>query len=184
MIMYGRWFRYLIPEEGSSVTKTSAAISDILKLNESLFHNCFRGTDEQIALRRLSEHTNNMAFIACHMVAARHYLAKILGMELPSAFEVLDEVRSIEEVEELPSLKEIRHAWVAVSQRLPKKIAGMTDESLGETVRLEYELPVTERTLLGAILFLLEHEAFHIGQLALLRKHFGLGAMSFSRTEP
>ncbi|HEX9723580.1 MAG TPA: hypothetical protein VGC53_04790 [Vicinamibacteria bacterium] len=36
------------------------------------------------------------------------------------------------------------------------------------------------KSLLGCITFLLEHEAFHIGQIALLRRYLGLGAMKYS----
>ena len=33
--------------------------------------------------------------------------------------------------------------------------------------------------VLGAVAFLLQHDSYHVGQLALLRKHFGLGAMRY-----
>ncbi len=41
------------------------------------------------------------------------------------------------------------------------------------------KFPVSDTSVLGGIAFLLTHEAFHIGQLAYLRKFLGLGPMSY-----
>jgi hypothetical protein len=38
---------------------------------------------------------------------------------------------------------------------------------------------VGDRTLLGALAFLAQHESYHVGQLALLRKYAGLPAMRY-----
>ena len=40
-------------------------------------------------------------------------------------------------------------------------------------------LPGVDRTRLGALTFLVQHDSYHIGQLALLRKPAGLPAMSY-----
>lgn len=42
------------------------------------------------------------------------------------------------------------------------------------------KFPNADRTRLGAVAFLLQHEAYHIGQVALLRKAFGLGPMRYT----
>jgi uncharacterized damage-inducible protein DinB len=34
--------------------------------------------------------------------------------------------------------------------------------------------------MLGALTFLVQHDSYHIGQLALLRKHAGLPAMRYT----
>ena len=38
---------------------------------------------------------------------------------------------------------------------------------------------LSDTTFAGAITFLAQHESYHVGQLALLRKGLGLGPMSY-----
>jgi hypothetical protein len=40
--------------------------------------------------------------------------------------------------------------------------------------------PIGDATVLGLIAFMVQHDSYHIGQLALLRKHYGLPAMRYS----
>ncbi len=42
------------------------------------------------------------------------------------------------------------------------------------------QFPIEDRTLLGGVAFLLQHEAFHLGQLAFLRKALGLNPMRYT----
>jgi hypothetical protein len=44
---------------------------------------------------------------------------------------------------------------------------------------VDARFPGVDRTRLGALTFLTQHDSYHIGQLALLRKHAGLAAMSY-----
>ncbi len=60
-----------------------------------------------------------------------------------------------------------------MSERFPALSAG----ELGRESPQEF--PVNDGSLLAGIAFLLAHEAFHIGQLAFLRKYVGLGPMSY-----
>jgi hypothetical protein len=39
--------------------------------------------------------------------------------------------------------------------------------------------PISDKSVVGTIAFLLHHEAYHIGQLALLRRYTGSPAMSY-----
>ena len=44
---------------------------------------------------------------------------------------------------------------------------------------ISQRFPIADPTLRGALDFLLHHEAYHIGQMAFLRRCFGLPAMSY-----
>jgi hypothetical protein len=154
---------------------SKSSILSSFELNTTLFLNCLRGVDDAIALKRIS---NRMAFIACHLVDARFYLAKLLGVEVGSSFGgVLDEITSIEDVSSLPVLHEIREAWVAVGETLVEKISTLSQAEFDASC--DQTFPVSDSSMRGATLFLLQHESYHIGQLALLRKHHGLEAMSW-----
>ena len=41
------------------------------------------------------------------------------------------------------------------------------------------KFPIDDESVLGGISFLVGHEAYHIGQLSILRKFFGLEAMKY-----
>ncbi len=152
------------------------SLREALELNSRLFLNCLDGIDDEVIQRRLSGKTNNMAFIGCHMVDSRYFLAGLLGADVDSCFEGrLDYVTSIEEAPDLPGVEEIRAAWLEISGVV---VGQMSSLSLSDyAAKVPHKLPIRDRTTRGALVFLLGHESFHLGQLALLRKQFGLGAM-------
>lgn len=150
-----------------------------LLLNTRLFDNCLAGVDDTMARRRPNEHTNHMAFLACHLVESRYFLAGLLGSSVVCPFAAqLDGVRSVAELREVPALVDVRAAWAASTAILSERFAELDEGDLRRPV--EQSFPIDDRTLLGAIAFLLQHEAYHVGQLALLRKFFALGPMAYT----
>ena len=156
-----------------------AAHEKTLLLNTRLFENCLDGVDDATACRRPNEHTNHMAFLACHLVDGRYFLAKLLGSVAVCPFAAqLQGVRSVEQLREVPSLADVRAAWAVSTAILSEHFGELGEDELRQSTPQEF--PIEDRTVLGAVAFLLQHEAFHIGQLAFLRKLFGLGAMRYS----
>ena len=155
----------------------------ILRLNSRLLLNCFEGMDETTARQRPNARTNSAAFLACHLIDSRHYLLSLLGRlgENPVA-RFVGSARSIDDVGALPPLADVRAAWRSVSTTLEACLAELSDAEL--TAPSPQRFPVEDRSLLGAVAFLLQHESYHVGQLALIRKYFGLPAMSWRTTVP
>ena len=60
-------------------------------------------------------------------------------------------------------------------------IKGTVDAASAEELEtaVDARFPGVDRTRLGALTFLVQHDSYHIGQLALLRKPAGLPAMSY-----
>lgn len=152
----------------------------MLRLHTRLFLNCFDEVSDETARLRPNEDTNSMAFIALHMHDARHYLAKFVGMEETNPFEqITAAARSIDEIEIYPSLAEMRTAWLEVTAALDRGFRELDSEFLSQPPpKVEFEFPFEDRSLLDGIGFLLHHEAYHLGQLALLRRIHRLPAMS------
>jgi uncharacterized damage-inducible protein DinB len=148
-----------------------------LALHARLFLNCLTDVDDATARRRLGD-TNSLAFIACHLVDARSFLARLAGSDIGSPFPQLANVRAIDEVTEWPSLSDIRTRWSRINETLAARLEQLSAEDLERET--EQEFPIGKRTLLGAVAFLVSHEAYHIGQMSLLRKHAGLGAMRYT----
>lgn len=150
----------------------------VLKLNTRLFNNCFDGVDDAAALKRFINGNNNMAFLAIHLVDARYYLAGLLGVKAESPFKgTLDDVNGIDDIKEYPELSRLLNWWSEAGEILEQRFASISDEELGR--KSPQDFPLEDKTILGAVAFLLEHESFHIGQLAFLRKHAGLDPMSY-----
>jgi uncharacterized damage-inducible protein DinB len=157
-------------------------LADILRLNTRLFLNCLDEVDDAAGSRRISSATNSLAFVAVHVLDARAYLTKALGGDGTHAFtEMLSAVNSIEEVDELPTLDQIRTAWADVTARLLERVTAVSSSELEAEAPAAF--PIADPTVLGMIAFLVQHDSYHVGQMAFLRKALGFHAMSYSERE-
>lgn len=155
-----------------------APLFEILTLNTRLFRNVLDGVDDAAAERRPGNGTNNAAFIAIHVLDARAYLARMVGVDYHHPFEAeLEQVKSIDEMSEFPRLEIVLAAWRELSGLLLAHVAELTEDELRSEAPVEF--PVADRSKLGGLAFLLQHESFHIGQLALLRRYLGFGPLSY-----
>ena len=147
-------------------------------MNTRLFANCLDGVTDERAILRPNDRTNNLSFIACHLVDSRHFVARYLGLSENHPLDaVLRDAASIDDVGVLPSLEQIREAWRPISLALDACLLSLGEEEL--MAPSPQRFPVDDPTVFGAIGFLLQHESYHIGQLALLRKYLGYPAMKY-----
>jgi uncharacterized damage-inducible protein DinB len=152
---------------------------EILRLNTRLFTRCLDGVDDEKARTRINDRTNNIAFLASHLVDARYFFANYLGLKLVNPFkEVLADLRSIEQFTEFPVVREVETAWQEVSPALAGRLGEMTPAELQKPSGQDF--PYDDKTVLGGIAFLVQHESYHLGQLGLLRKCFHLPPLRFT----
>jgi uncharacterized damage-inducible protein DinB len=155
-----------------------AALRTTLELNSRLFLNCLADLDEAQGALRPSERTNSIAFIAAHLVDTRHFLARYVGLATDNPFAArLAGARGIADVADCPTLAESRAAWSALAGALDAHLEGVDAAALDRPSPQRF--PVRDPSVLGGVTFLVQHEAYHIGQLALLRKYAGAPAMSY-----
>jgi uncharacterized damage-inducible protein DinB len=156
-----------------------AVLADTLRLNTKLFRNCLAGmTDEQANVRPTAA-SNSAAFIAAHLTEARYYLLKLLGAEEPNPIgRYLAGARSLDDLEACPPLAETLAAWTAVAHALRDRLERLTPEDLDAAITTRF--PTATPTILGVLAFLVQHDSYHIGQLALLRRQIGLPPMSYT----
>jgi len=64
-----------------------------------------------------------------------------------------------------------------VSDHLETVLGALTTERLDEPAPQRF--PIDDETVLGEIAFLVQHDSYHIGQVALLRRQLGLPAMRY-----
>jgi len=154
-------------------------LQELYHLNTRLFLNCISECTEETVRLQPNASTNNMLFLICHLLDARYYIARLMGVKAKNPYQALfDGINSVQDLKETPSLAELRLTWMQISEELDpcwKKV----DKNLLQK-KPAIDLPMEKKDRLSAITFLLHHEAYHIGQLALLRKYHGLAAMKYS----
>ncbi len=146
----------------------------ILELNAALFRRALEGVDQASGERRPNDHTNSLAFIACHALDARFYLMKLAGHERTNPWQTLfDEATDISTMKEYPPLYEVLAEWDELHEATLACLAEMTIAELDAESSARF--PTEDRSILGGIAFLAFHEAYHVGQMGLVRKYFGFG---------
>jgi uncharacterized damage-inducible protein DinB len=156
-------------------------LAEILRLNTKLLRNCLDGLSDEQAATRPSASTNSVAFVAAHLSDARFYMLELLGAAQPNPLGAyLKGARGINDVKQFPSLAEIQRAWTAASHALRDRLATVTAAELDGEVKPPFPVPTGDPSMLSLLTFFVQHDSYHIGQLALLRKHAGLPAMQYA----
>ena len=156
-----------------------APLAETLRLNTRLFRNCLDGVTGELAVRRPTPGTNNLALIAAHMTDARYTILRILGAPAPNPLAAqLAGARSLDDLASVPTLAETEAAWTAAAHALRDRLAVISPTELDANTTTR--LPLPDPTVLGTVTFLVQHDSYHLGQLALLRKYLGLEAMRYT----
>jgi uncharacterized damage-inducible protein DinB len=159
-----------------------APLAAILDLNTSLLLNCLAGLSDREAQQRLEAGGNSITFLASHLADSRHFLASRLGQPLANPLaRYLDDVRNIEDIRDWPSLDEIGPAWRGVSAHLQTTLDTLTEAALAEPN--VHRMPIGDGSRLGLIAFLVQHDSYHLGQVAFLRRQLGKPPMSYARSD-
>jgi uncharacterized damage-inducible protein DinB len=162
------------------VNPAVAPLAAILALNTDLLLHCLDGVSEDEARRRLAGQGNNLAFLIAHLTDSRHFMATSLKRPLANPLTpLLADRRGIDVVPTWPPVDELRAAWRAVGHHLAAVLPSLTAEELNETN--VHRFPMDDSTRLGLIAFLAQHESYHVGQAAFLRRQLGKPAMAYTR---
>jgi len=151
-----------------------------LTLNTDLLPNCIADLSEEDWARRPTDSTNSIAFLAAHLADARYFLAGLIGAPKDNPLTAFENVNSIDKIEgPLPSIEELLGIWKEISTHLAGSLEKMKGDELGPESEIPF--PINDRTVRGCVTFLLHHDTYHIGQIAILRKQFGYPAMKYDR---
>jgi uncharacterized damage-inducible protein DinB len=154
--------------------------SRLFALNADLLLNAVEDLTADQAMRAVVADGNTIAFVVAHLIDTRHFLVKLLGRPLDNPVErALAGARSQAEVGELPPLPGLRVAWVAISRHLERTLERLDRAALDAAC--DPRFPGGDGSVEGTIGFLLQHDSYHLGQIALLRRQWGLPAMAYRR---
>ena len=162
-----------------SLSPRAASLGALLRLNTHLLSNCFDEVTDDQAARRVVPQVNSMAFIAAHLIDTRYVLLELLGGHGDNPVRrLLANARSIDDVIGLPAPPELLSAWHQVAAAIEERLASVDDAALDAPSGRRF--PGGDPSTLGALAFLVQHDSYHIGQLAMLRRVHGLPAMRYS----
>ena len=147
-----------------------------LKLHNSLFANVLKDADDISKVR--SGDSNHAAWLAGHLVSARYFIANLIGLEdkEPHA-DLFGNGKAIDESLAYPSLSESLTQFREISEKLAEAFPNVSDEQL--SAEAPFNTPMGN-TIGDFVAFLVEHEAYHIGQIGLIRRINKLDAMSYA----
>ena len=157
-----------------------ATLAAILDLNTDLLLNTLEGLSESESQHRLEGGGNSIAFLAAHLTDTRHFLVSRLGRPLPNPLaRYLADAKSIDEIRSWATLDQVRSAWIGVSLHVQTTLASLRAEDLA-TPNV-HRFPFPDTTALGLVGFLTQHDSYHLGQAAFIRRQLGKPAMSYVR---
>ena len=143
-----------------------------------MLRRALEGVSADGALERPNERTNHMAFLAVHVLDARFFLLHYVGGSAENPFaELLDGASSIEEVSYFPGASEVLEAWESLEATLEERFGSLTDSELDAPSPQGF--PIDDDSVLGGVAFLVQHDSYHVGQLAYVRKYLGHPAVGF-----
>jgi uncharacterized damage-inducible protein DinB len=155
-------------------------LASILDLNTDLLLNGIEGLTDSEAQHRLAGGGNSIAFLTAHLTDTRHFLASRIGRPLPNPLaRYLADAKSIDDIRAWATLAEMRAAWLAISAHLQTALHLLSADDLLRPGA--HRFPIPDSTPLGLIAFLAQHDSYHLGQIAFVRRQLGKPAMTYTR---
>jgi uncharacterized protein YndB with AHSA1/START domain len=149
-----------------------APVAFILAGNDSIAERTFLGVAEADLWKRPTPQTNGMLWIFGHMAAVRGRLLTALGDDFESGLgEQFGRGATPQDASAYPSRETISEASREVNRRLFARLATLTDADLSQPAK--GPRPNTVQTIGEQIAFIALHDAYHVGQLAYVRKALG-----------
>lgn len=151
--------------------KSIAALAGLFKFDDTLFLEKVSSLDDKALDTRVADSVNSARWLAGHLTSTRIYLLGLMGAKLEYSWTSLFSEK-YDPAKQYPVIADIKEAWMATSEELGKRLAGVTEEDLVKPI--EPNLPHGDKTIRGAITFFAYHEAWHIGQIAFLRRQLDM----------
>jgi hypothetical protein len=148
----------------------------LMKVSDGLFLRAIADITREQGLARIGPDANPLIWIAAHLTSARAGMAQMAGLRYARPWgSRFGRGTHEEDLAKLPQLDEVRSAWQAATAALAERLPVMTQDELD--ARAPRDFPIDDKSVRGAFSFLAYHEAYHIGQMALIRKTLGLGGL-------
>jgi len=147
-----------------------------MALNDQIYRSALDGLSREELNRRTGPESSPVIWIAGHLVSGRIGMASLAGIEAEFGWQDLFKRYSkILEPSAYPEIGAIESAWSDISSRLEARLGQLTDRELNAPNPRKF--PITDKTVRAALVFLLWHESYHIGQIGFLKKWLGYDSL-------
>jgi len=156
-------------------------------LHDVLFNNAIDNINDDEANKCIVEPLNSIKWLAGHLLWAQRSLIRIGGaqVEIPWTGHFLTAQGSTEEERkmpkgEFPTIEQIRNKWNETSVAIREGLANLPEEALNAVIEGRHPVTPFDNTVAGLWAFINDHQAYHIGQIGILRRALGKDAMQYS----
>ena len=128
-------------------------------------------SDEEAGRRSRNGEGNSITFLVGHLLSSRLGLLKRFGETTENPFaELFGGDASAQDASAYPPIRELAASWREVAVRFQATLESLTEEQLSEPAE---GYPVPDQTARGGLMFMAWHEAYHVGQIGMLRTELG-----------
>lgn len=152
------------------------------ELHQKLYNNVLEGfTDEETNQRPYAdENVNHVKYLAGHLLNSQYGLMMIAGLtpevKWNDLFAVMGRSKAKDNFD-YPAIEEIMEEWNHWHEPTLKGLKRLTDHKLEQSPLPPFNRVAASNGELWA--FINHHQAYHIGQISILRKVFGKEPMSY-----
>jgi len=156
----------------SSVSAVAGPLASIFATNDSFINRSIAGLSEDDLWHRPSDQSNPMFWLLGHIVHTRGAALRILGDDFRTGWgDTFQRGAALKDRTAYPPLSDIERFRVETRERLASRLTTVTDDYLSREAT-GHQLPNC-KVVADQIAFLGLHEAYHVGQLAFVRKMLG-----------
>lgn len=154
------------------------SLLEIFQLHTRLLINVLDKVNDGHAQTQILPNTNHLAWLTGHVVSSRYAVCNLLDGNIEEPYpELFSKGKGIEKIT-YPSLSELTETLTYISNILQELLSNLPYEKLQELGK--FKMPLGNGSLRSQIVFFAHHEAYHIGQMGMIRKCLGLNAMRYN----
>ena len=162
-----------------TATTTLQPVIEAFKMQTRLFLNVTSDITEEHAKAHFGGSPNHIAWITGHLVSTRYTLSTVLGLTGREPYpELFESGKGIQDDMDYPSIDKLTAGWENLGEKIIDRLESLTEDELQADPPIQ--TPIADNTLRGFITFICHHEAYHIGQLSILKRYFGYEPLSYS----
>jgi len=159
-------------------------------LHDVLFNNVIADVSDEESNQCITDPMNSIKWLAGHLLWANANFANIGGVKIEVKWRDHFHTKEGAGPEDLnappsplPTLQEIREKWNADSPILRKALENLPDNALNTVIEVRHPIRPFDNTLGGLWAFINHHQAYHIGQIGILRRALGKTRMAYFKPE-
>ena len=150
------------------------------RMHSQMFNNMLDGIRQEDAQTRIENKTNHFAWMVGNLVNCRYWVANVLGLpDKDPNDELFRDGRALDPEIPYPSLEDLKKEWHKISPLLYQRLLSIDEAELEQPHEFGMNIPYVEENKLNMIGMGIDRESYLFGQLGLMRKVLGYGAVRY-----